>query len=91
MHEPVLAGDVRLGVIVEEAGMVEVHAAIRRHAAVLRLEWHVAAGMDANAPVVDGIAEQQRGHGDFACGERAPALRMQAAKRHGIHRLMLQS
>lgn len=42
--------------------------------------------MDAHARVIDGVAEQQRCHGDFACGEGAPALRMQAANRYGIHR-----
>ena len=70
---------------------MEVHAAVRRHRAVFGLEGHVAAGMDADALVVDGVLEQHRGHGDFACGEGAPATRTRATKRYGIHRLLLRA
>lgn len=48
VHEPVLAGEVRLRIVVEEAGSMEIHAAVRRHAAILRLDGHV-------APAVDGL------------------------------------
>jgi len=76
-------------VIGEEARPVKVHAAIRRHAAILRLERHIAAGMDARTLVVDSIPEQQGRHGDFAFGEGAPARRTQTMNRYGIHRLLL--
>lgn len=86
MNEPVLAGEVCPGVVVEEAGSVKIHAAVRRHAAILRLERQVTPAEDAHVRVIDGVAEQQRCHGDFACGEGAPALRMQAANRYGTYR-----
>jgi hypothetical protein len=70
--------------------MVKIHAAVGRHAAVPWLERHVAAVMDPHAGIIDGVAEKQRSHSDFDCGEGARALRMQAAKWYGIHRLALQ-
>ena len=71
MNEPVLVIDGCLGVVVKEAGTVEVHAAVRGHAAVLRLEGQVAAAVDVDARVIDGVAEQQRRHLDFSLGEAA--------------------
>ena len=71
VNEPVLYRRFRPGIVVEEAGGVEVHAAVRRHRAVLRLERHVAAGMDTDAPVVDGVTEQQGRQRYFALGQQA--------------------
>lgn len=85
MHEPVLATDGRFRIIVEEAGMMEIHAAVRRHTAVLRLERDVAAGMDVDALVVDRITEQQGRQRDFAYGKVPPVTRTWATKRYGIH------
>jgi len=39
----------------QDAGMVEVDTAVRRHRAVLRLKRQVAAAMDAHAPVIERI------------------------------------
>jgi len=71
VHEPVLAGEVRLRIVVEEAGSMEIHAAVRCHAAILRLDGHVAPAVDAYARVVDGIPEQHRRQRDFAHSQRA--------------------
>jgi post-segregation antitoxin (ccd killing protein) len=71
MHEPAHRERIATRVIGEKTGTVEVHAAVGRHAAVFRLERQVAAGVDAHALVIDGIAEQQRRHVDLAWREGA--------------------
>lgn len=53
-NEPILACKGCLRVVIQEAGRMEVQMAVRRHRVVTGLEGHVAAAVDAHAPVVDG-------------------------------------
>lgn len=59
MHELVLASQIGLRIIVGIAGAVKIDVVVGL-IAVLQLEGHLASTVNAHAPVVDGIAKQQR-------------------------------
>jgi len=64
---------------------MKIHVAVQRHAAVLGLEGHVAPTVDTHARAINGVAKQQRHHGDFTCSEETLVTRAQAVKTMRTH------
>ncbi|UUZ53047.1 hypothetical protein LP419_29230 [Massilia sp. H-1] len=65
--------------IEQTARLVKIDAAVGAHRAIARLqpEWQIAPVVDTHPGVIDGVAEQQRGHCGLMLGSQvAPATQI---------------